>query len=63
LNEFNQGHRDESVSIFSNTLEGFDGTGFRDKAFTDLYETYKLALALYTGKKIDAQIPAGDQLL
>ncbi len=65
LNEFNQGHKDAARSIFSATLAQFDGTGFRDKAFdpgAGSYETYKLALALYSGVNIGAQIPNGSQL-
>ncbi len=65
LNEFNQGHKDAARSIFSTTLAQFDGTGFRDKAFDPAagrYETYKLALALYSGVNIGAQIPNGSQL-
>ncbi len=35
----------------------------RDKAFIDLYETYKLALALYTGAVIDVSNPYGARML
>ncbi len=65
LNEFNQGHKDEARAIFSATLAQFDGSGFRDKAFdpsNSRYETYKLALALYTGVSIGAPNPRGSQL-
>jgi hypothetical protein len=65
LNEFNQGHKDSARAIFSTTLAQFDGTGFRDKAFDPAagrYETYKLALALYTGAKIGAPVPNGSLL-
>ncbi len=62
LNEFNQGHKAEAQAIFSATLALFDGTGLRDKAFSGQYETYKLALALYTGAKIGAPIPNSSQL-
>ena len=62
LNEYQQGHVPESLSIFSNTLAQFDGTGFHDKAFNGQYETYKLALALYVGTTIHAPIPNGDAL-
>ncbi len=63
LNEFNQGHTDPARTTFASTLAQFDGTGFRDKAFSGLYETYKLALGLYAGAKIGAPLPNGDQLL
>jgi hypothetical protein len=63
LNQFDQGHIDESRSTFSKTLAQFDGVGFHDKAFDGQYETYKLALALFVGATIQAPIPNGDQLL
>jgi len=63
LNEYHQRHRAEALTIYSDTMALFDGTGFRDKAFEELYETYKLALALYTGTVIGASVPSGDQLL
>lgn len=63
LNEYQHGQFAEALSIFSNTLAQFDGTGFHDKAFNGLYATYKLALALYAGATIHAPIPNGDQLL
>ncbi len=65
LNELNQGHKDTASSIFSATLAQFDGSGFRDKAFDPAagrYETYKLALGLYTGVKVGALNPRGSQL-
>ncbi len=65
LNEFNQGHKDEARAIFSTTLAQFEGSGFRDKAFdpaASRYETYKLALALYTGVNIGAPNPRGSQI-
>jgi hypothetical protein len=63
LNEHQQGHPGDSLSIFSNTLNQFDGVGFHDKAFNGLYETYKVALALYVGITIDAPIPDRDTYL
>ncbi len=65
LNELNQGHKDEARAIFSATLAQFDGSGFRDKAFdpaAGLYETYKLALALYTGVNIGVPNSRGGQI-
>ena len=41
----------------------YDGTGFADKAFNGSYETYKLALALYSGSVIKAPNPYADQML
>ena len=63
LNEFNQKHTAEARTIFASTLAQFDGAGFRDKAFNGQYETYKLALGLYTGVKIGAPLPNGSQML
>ena len=63
LNEYHRGHRDQSLAIYANTLAQFDGIGFKDKAYQSQYETYKLALALFTGKEIRAPIPDGDQML
>jgi len=65
LNAYHQGQIAESHAIFSNTLAQFDGTGLRDQVYEDqgLYETYKLALALYTGAIIRAPVANGDQLL
>lgn len=59
LNEFRAGRISESQAIFSKALEKFDDQGFQDQAFNvdGLYETYKLALALYVGDTIQAQIP------
>ena len=62
LNEFNQGRKEEARSTFSATLAMFDGSGLRDKAFSGQYETYKLALALYTGARIGAPVPNAGQL-
>ena len=62
LNEFNQGHKEEAGAIYSATLAMFDGTGFRDKAFSGQYETYKAALALYAGAKLGAPVPNAGQL-
>ena len=63
LNESNQKHTDSARTIFASTLAQFDSTGFRDKAFSGLYETYKLALGLYTAVKIGVPLPNGSQLL
>ncbi len=63
LNEFQQGDLAVAQSIYANTLDQFDGTGFQDKAFSDLYATYKLALALYVGATIQAPNPYREQML
>jgi hypothetical protein len=57
LNEFRAGRISESHAIFSKALEKFKDQGFQDQAFKGLYETYKLALALYVGDTIQAPIP------
>lgn len=63
LNDFNRGEVDLARSIYANTLKMFDQTGFRDKAFSDRYETYKLALALYVGVRLQAENPSSAQML
>jgi hypothetical protein len=57
LNEFRTGQISESHITFSETLTKFKDQGFQDPAFKGLYETYKLALALYVGDTIQAPIP------
>lgn len=57
LNEYNQGHAEQANLVFAQALRQFDGSGFRDKAYADHYETYKLALALYVGSTIHAPMP------
>lgn len=46
-----------------NTIQMFDGVGFRDKAFNGTYETYKLALAIYTARKVNVELQDGDKIL
>jgi hypothetical protein len=41
----------------------YDGTGFADKTFNGSYETYKLALALYSSSVINAPNPDADRML
>jgi hypothetical protein len=50
-------------AIFSQTLSQFDGVGFHDLAYDEYYETYKLALALFSRKVMSVPIPGGDHLL
>ena len=61
LNQFHRGNGAMAIQIFQQALKEFNGVGFQDKAFKNghgHYETYKLALALYTGVTIKA--PLGD---
>lgn len=37
-------------------LDQFDGIGFKDKAFNNQYETYKIALVIYTAHKLDIEL-------
>lgn len=62
INEENKGNHQTSLEIYSETLQLFDGVGFKDKAFNAMYETYKLALALYVGCLLDAQNPFTEQM-
>ena len=63
LNEYHQGRMSEAQTLFTSTLLLFDGTGFADKAFKGLYETYKVALAIYVGSVVQAPNPNQDQML
>jgi hypothetical protein len=63
LNEFHQGRMNEAQTLYSSALLLYDGTGFADKAFKELYETYKLALAIYVGSVIQAPNPNHDEML
>ena len=56
LNDYNQGKTSEAIEVFQNTFAQFDGIGFKDKAFNNNYETYKIALAIYTAHKIDIEL-------
>ena len=56
LNYYNQGKTSEAIEIFQNTLAQFDGIGFKDKAFNNQYETYKIALAIYSAHKMDIEL-------
>ncbi len=63
LNHALQGRSGEANSLYANTLSLFDGTGFQDKVFQGTYETYKLAMALYTGEIIGARNKDREQML
>ena len=45
------------------TMKMFDGVGFRDKAFNGTYETYKMALAIYSAHKANVKLQDGDKIL
>lgn len=63
LNSENNGDHKDALKRYAEALHMFDQTGFKDKAYEDLYETYKLALALYVGNKIKAPDPHGVRIL
>ena len=46
-----------------NTMQMFDGIGFKDKAFNGSYETYKLALAIYAAKKCKVELQDEEKIL
>jgi hypothetical protein len=63
-NEYHHGNQLTAIQIFQRAVERFDGVGFKDKAFNGDYETYKLALTLYTGLAIRAPLDGkGDTLV
>jgi len=47
LNELLKGNVNEAKSLFVKLMNMWDGYGFKDRAFNGIYETYKLALAVY----------------
>ncbi len=67
LNELNLENKAGASAIYASTMEQFDGAGFRDAVYLNSadkkYETYKLALGLYTGAKLKAPLPNGGQML
>ena len=63
LNSEYQGDHQTALKIYNDALQMYDGTGFADKAFNGSYETYKLALAQYSGSIINAPNPYADQML
>lgn len=54
LESFNRGEAEQAQAVYSQALAQFDGTGFADKAFAvdGFYATYKLALALLVGARL-----------
>ncbi len=45
------------------TMQMFDGKGFKDKAFNGSYETYKLALAIFTARKANMILQEEEKIL
>jgi hypothetical protein len=52
LNQLHTGHRRDALATYKQAMQAFDGEGFRDKAFTGTYETYKLAWAILAAKEL-----------
>ncbi|MBE0684509.1 MAG: hypothetical protein IH585_00765 [Anaerolineaceae bacterium] len=50
LNHVNLDIKAIAQELIMKTMGMFDGKGFRDKAFNGSYDTYKLALAIYTAR-------------
>jgi prenyltransferase beta subunit len=44
-------------------MQMFNGTGFKDKAFSETYETYNLALAIYAARKVNLELENRDEIL
>jgi hypothetical protein len=53
-----RGEKEEAWEELKKLDRLFNGVGFRDKAFQDFYETYKLALAAIAFKLMDNDIEA-----
>lgn len=63
LNQFYNGDPEQAKSIYQTALIMFDGTGFVDEAFDGNYETYKTALAVYTGLVLGEENPYQSDML
>lgn len=63
LNHVNLDNEAIAQEQILNTMQMFDGKGFRDKAFNGSYETYKLALAIYTARKANMILPDEEIIL
>jgi len=63
LNLVLQDRPEDARQLYEDTIAQFDGAGFRDKAYQERYETYKLAMALYTGSAIGAPNANSGQML
>jgi len=53
LEAWNRGDADEAHSRYAEAMTLFDGIGFDDAATDTHYATYKLALALFVGKRLN----------
>jgi len=47
LSDLLRGNRSEAFHLYSHLLSMWDGNGFRDKAFSGVYQSYKCALFIY----------------
>lgn len=54
LNNLLNGNTEDSVNLYRELLGMWDGYGFRDKAWSGEYEVYKLALAVYLHRALQA---------
>lgn len=63
LNYDHLDRRDAAQKTILNCMQMFDGTGFKDKAFSGTYETYKLALALYSANKLNVELENENEIL
>ena len=63
LNQFHRGNIQEAIDQYDATLVRFDGIGFKDKAHDGRYETYKLALAIFTGRTLQTTNPDEGNML
>lgn len=63
LNYDHLDRRNTARKTVLNCMQMFDGVGFKDKAFSGTYETYKLALALYSAYKVNLELENGDEIL
>jgi hypothetical protein len=54
---------DIAQKMVLNSMQMFDGTGFKDKAFNGTYETLKLALAIYSAYKVKVKLEDQDEIL
>ncbi len=62
LNYNSLGDFDLARDQVKQTMQMFNGIGFHDKSFDGNYETYKLALALYSANKIGVELDNSKEL-
>ncbi|NJE53875.1 hypothetical protein E3E28_01420 [Thermococcus sp. 21S9] len=53
LSDLLRGKRDEAFRLYSHLLSMWDGNGFRDKAFSGVYQSYKCALFVYLYRALE----------